>query len=88
MQSEQRVSVDEAISVRPWIKIPYIARVYDVSEHELFRTLDLSPADRRRRAPLQVLARQEVHDLNADTAALNATINTRRAAPTTPQRTP
>ena len=88
MRNEQRVLAGEAVGVRPWMTIPYISRVYDVPEDELFRTLGLSSTNQRRRVPLQAIDRQERRDINADIAALNATIDAQRAAPATPQRTP
>jgi cytochrome c553 len=88
MRNEQRVRAGDAVGVRPWMTIPYISRVYGLPEDELFRTIGLSATEQRRRQPLQAIARQESHDLNADIAALNAAIDARRATPTAPPRAP
>ena len=97
LRNEQRIRAGELVGVRPWMTIPYIARVYAIPEDELFRVLGLPKTEERRHRPLQALARQEGRDLDADIATLNAAIDTRRATPglaptplpaTTPQRAP
>jgi hypothetical protein len=88
MRTERRVRAGETVGVRPWMTIPYISRVYGVPEDELFRTLGLPATAQHRRVPLQVIAREEGRDIDADIAALNATIDARRAAPATPQQAP
>jgi hypothetical protein len=89
-RNEQRVRAGEKVGARPWMTIPYISQVYGVPEEELFGTLGLEPTGRRRRLPLQALARQDGRDLGADIAALNAALDARRATPgiTTPPATP
>ncbi|MFN8542325.1 MAG: hypothetical protein U0232_33210 [Thermomicrobiales bacterium] len=88
MRNEQRVRAGEAVGVRPWMTIPYIARVYGVPEDELFRALGIANTEQHRRVPLQVLAREERRDLSADIARLNAEIDARHPTPATPQRVP
>jgi hypothetical protein len=87
LRNAQRVRAGEEVGVRPWMTIPYISRVYGVPEDDLFRTLGVSNTEQHRHMPMQALARQEGRDLNADIAALNATIDARRAT-ATPQRMP
>jgi hypothetical protein len=93
LRNEQRIRAGELVGVRPWMTIPYIARVYAIPEDEVFLLLGLSKTEERRHLPLQALARQEGRDLDADIAVLNAAIDARRqtpgSAPTlTPQRAP
>ncbi len=97
LRNEERVRAGELVGVRPWMTIPYIARVYEIPEDELFRLLGLPQTEARRHLPLQALARQEGRDLEADIAALNAAIDARRQLPgiaptplpaTSPQRVP
>lgn len=93
LRNEERIQAVELVGVRPWMTIPYIARVYEIPEDELFRLLGLPQTEERRHLPLQALARQEGRDLGADIATLNAAIDARRetpgSAPTpAPQRVP
>jgi hypothetical protein len=93
LRNEQRIHAGELVGARPWMTIPYIARVYAIPEDELFRLLGLSKTEERRHLPLQALARQEGRDLYADIAVLNAAIDARRQTPgiaptLTPQRAP
>jgi hypothetical protein len=87
LRNAQRLRAGEEVGVRPWMTVPYISCVYNVPDDDLFRILSLSNTEQHRHAPLQALARQEGRDLNADIAALNATIDARRAT-ATPQRVP
>ena len=93
LRNEERIRAGELIGVRPWMTIPYIARVYEIPEDELFRLLDLPQTEAHRHLPLQALARQEGRDLDVYIAALNAAIDARRQTPglaptLTPQRAP
>lgn len=84
VRNERRVAVGESVGVRPWMTLPYIARVYDVPETDLLAVLGLPPGDDYRHAPLRVIARRHGHDLDADIAALNEAIDARRATPRGP----
>lgn len=94
MRNEQRLRAGEAIGVRPWMTLPYIARVYNIPEADVFATLGLDQSDAHRRAPLQAIARREGRDLDADTLALNRLIEARRrergtpVAPASPRSSP
>lgn len=90
MRNRHRVQTGEAVGVRPWMTIPYIARTYHVPEDALFDALGLDDTPRNRRAPLQALAARHGRDLDADIAALNATIDARRGPrpPPTPRPRP
>jgi hypothetical protein len=93
-RNSRRVEAGEAIGVRPWMTIPYIASTYGVPEETLFAALGLSATEERRRTPLRGLARREGRDLDADIAALNAVLDGRAPSPgrappqPTPARTP
>ena len=84
-RNDERVRNGAAVGVRPWMTIPYIARAYGIPENELFTTLNLSPSERTRRAPLGALAEHNGRNLDADIATLNALIAARQATPRNPQ---
>lgn len=88
MRALRQVRAGEAVGVRPWMTVPYIAHTYGVPEEELFGALGLTPSRRTRRAPLRALAVQYGRDLDADLATLNATIDARRPPPRSPPRQP
>ncbi len=84
-RNSQRVQAGEAVGVRPWMTIPYIASTYGVPEDALFAALNLTATAEHRRTPLRAIARREGRDLDADIAALNAAID---AGHPSPGRTP
>lgn len=84
VRNKRRIEAGEALGVRPWMTLPYIARAYDIPEGDLLAALDLPPDDEYRHAPLQAIARRHGRDLDADIAALNAAIDARRLAPPLP----
>ena len=84
LRNEQRLRTGEAIGVRPWMTLPYVARVYDLPETEVYATLGLAETEANRRAPLQAIARREGRDLDADILALNGLIEARRRENGTP----
>ena len=51
LRNEQRIRAGELVGVRPWMTIPYIARVYEIPEDELFRLLDLPQTEAHRHLP-------------------------------------
>ena len=81
------VAAGEAVDVRPWMTIPYIAHVYHVPEEELWRALDLTPTKQERRDPLHVIARHHHRDVHADILTLEARVEALRA-PTAPRPPP
>lgn len=87
MRNRHRVQADEAVGVRPWMTVPYVARIYNVPEDALFAALGLDDTERNRRTPLKALAARHGRDLDADIATLNATIDARRGPrpPPTPR---
>lgn len=87
MRNLRQVRAGEAVGVRPWMTVPYIAHTYGVPEEELFAALNLPDTHRNRRAPLQALAARHDRDLAADIATLNATVDARRG-PVSPRPPP
>ena len=86
VRNERRLAAGEAVGVRPWMTIPYIARVYGIPEAQLFAALNIADTEAHRRAPLEAIARREGRDLDADIAALNALIDARRIPTGAPPR--
>ena len=79
MRHLQETHAGVPVEVRPWMTIPYIAHTYQVPEEELYRALGLAPTVRHRKAPLEVIARREGRNLDADIATLNAVVKAHQA---------
>lgn len=88
VRNEQRVAVGEAVGVRPWMTIPYIARTYQVPEQDLYAALGLTPTRRNQKSPLQYVAAREGRDLDADIATLNRVIDAKGTRPSRPPGLP
>lgn len=91
-RTTSRVRTGEAIGVRPWMTIPYIARTYHVPEETLFATIGVPPSRANDHVPLGTLAGREGRDIDDDVARLNDVIDRARqqrpATPATPGTTP
>ena len=89
MNNARRVQAGEAIGVRPWMTIPYIAATYGVPEARLYAAIGVEANRQNAHAPIQLIARREGHNVDDDIAKLNAVIDrshlpTRRRWPPRP----
>jgi len=84
-RNSRQIEAGAALGVRPWMTLPYIARVYGVPEGEVFGALGLADTPQRRRAPVRAIAEHEGRNLDADIATLNALVDARRGTPVPPR---
>lgn len=87
-QSHQLALSGDVRSIRPWMTVPYIARVYHVPESYLLQTLDVSDPESVRHVTLYSLAPRLRLTTDALIQKLQTAILTYRQSHPTPSPTP